>query len=77
MRKGNGGGRSFGCFKTGSGLIMSTSCGCGSEAGAGVDVELSSQVMSCKKLSLLSFILIELVAVDCQVTTRVYPAEGP
>lgn len=42
-----------------------------------VDVELSSQVMSCKKLSLLSFILIELVAVDCQVTTRVYPAKGP
>lgn len=40
-----------------------------------VDVELSTQVMSCKKLSSLSFILIELVAVARQVTTKVYPAE--
>lgn len=40
-----------------------------------VDVELSSQVMSCKKLSLLSFILIELVAVHCQVTTREHSVE--
>lgn len=40
-----------------------------------VDMELSSQVMSCKKLSSLSFILIELVAVARQVTTKVYPAE--